>query len=107
MNFVVSLANLLTYMNIKPLVAELIETFALVFVAVGAIAADHTTGGGSGLTGIALANGLTIATMVAAVGAIRGAHFSPAVTVAMLAKKRMFRMECVISLLNGRAVSLR
>lgn len=89
MDFVVSLANLLTYMKIKPLFAEFIGTFALVFVAVGAVATDYMTSGGTGLTGIAFANGFIIATMVAAVGAISGAHFNPAVTVAMLTTKNI------------------
>ena len=53
-------------MKIKPLVAEFIGTFALIFVGVGAIAADAVTGGKLGLTGIALAHGLTIAVMVSA-----------------------------------------
>ncbi|MBI3580400.1 MAG: aquaporin [Ignavibacteriales bacterium] len=69
-------------MNTKALVAEFIGTFALVFVGVGAIAAN------AGLTGIALAHGLTIAVMVSAVGFISGGHFNPSVTIgAFLAKK--------------------
>lgn len=76
-------------MNIRALTAEFIGTFALVFVAVGVSAADFTSGGGAGLVGIAFANGLIIATMVAAVGAVSGAHFNPAVTVSMLFTKNI------------------
>lgn len=73
-------------MNSKALVAEFVGTFALVFVGVGSIAASMHTG--SGLVGIALAHGLTIAVMVAATGAISGGHLNPAVTIgAWLTKK--------------------
>ncbi len=69
-------------MNTKALVAEFIGTFALVFVGIGAIAAN------AGLTGIALAHGITIAVMVSSVGFISGGQFNPAVTIgALLVKK--------------------
>ena len=71
-------------MNIKALIAEFVGTFTLVFIGVGAIAADYSTGGASGLTGVALAHGLAIATMCAATGAISGAHLNPAVTIGFL-----------------------
>ena len=67
-------------MNWKALIAEFIGTFALIFIGVGAIAANHITGGESGLTGIAFAHGLTIAVMVTATAAISGGHLNPAVT---------------------------
>ncbi|MFQ5628973.1 MAG: MIP/aquaporin family protein [bacterium] len=70
-------------MNTKPLVAEFIGTFALIFVGVGAIAADNITPG-VGLTGIALAHGLTIAVMASATAAISGGHLNPAVTIGLL-----------------------
>ncbi len=56
-------------MNFKAYLAEFIGTFALIFVGVGAIAADHMSSGASGLVGIALAHGLTIAVMVSATAA--------------------------------------
>ena len=71
-------------MNTKAFVAEFVGTFTLVFIGVGAIAADYTTGGAAGLTGVALAHGLAIATMVAATGAISGGHLNPAVTIGFL-----------------------
>lgn len=70
-------------MNIKACVAEFIGTFALIFVGVGAIAADYISGGHSGLVGIALAHGLAIAVMVSATAAVSGGHLNPAVTLGL------------------------
>ena len=76
-------------MNKKALIAEFIGTFTLIFIGVGAIAADHMTGGKLGLTGIALAHGLAIGTMASAVGAISGGHFNPAVTIGLWSAKKI------------------
>jgi MIP family channel proteins len=70
-------------MNIKALWAEFFGVFALVFVGVGAIAANHIGNGFVGLTGIALAHGLALCCMVTAVAAISGGHFNPAVTIGL------------------------
>jgi aquaporin TIP len=67
-------------MSLKPYIAEFLGTFTLVFVAIGAIAADKITGGQSGLVGIAIAYGLAVAVMVSATTAISGGHLNPAVT---------------------------
>ncbi len=64
------------------LAAELVGTFALVFVGCGAIMVD-AEGGGLGQVGVSLAFGLVIAVMVYAVGPISGGHFNPAVTLAL------------------------
>ncbi len=71
-------------MNVKAYLAEFVGTFALVFIAVGAIVADLMSEGAAGLTGIALANGLVIAAMATATAAISGGHLNPAVTFGML-----------------------
>lgn len=63
-------------------VAEFIGTFALIFVGAGSIAMDFITKGQVGLTGIALAHGLTIAVMASATAAVSGGHLNPAVTFA-------------------------
>jgi aquaporin TIP len=67
-------------MNVKALAAEFIGTFTLIFVGVGAIAANQMNDGGSGLVGIALAHGLAIAVMVSATAAVSGGHLNPAVS---------------------------
>ena len=61
--------------NSRAFVAELIGTFALVFIGAGA-----TLVGIGGLVGAALAHGLVIVTFSYVYGHISGAHFNPAVT---------------------------
>ncbi len=75
--------------NNKALIAEFIGTFTLIFIGVGAIAADHSTAGALGLTGVALAHGLAIGVMASAFGAISGGHFNPAVTIALWSAKKI------------------
>ena len=69
----------------KQAVVEFIGPFALVFAGVGAIIATR----GENLVAIALAHGLAIGLMITAVGHISGGHFNPAVTIAMLATRRI------------------
>lgn len=66
--------------SLRPLAAELIGTFALVFAGTGAVIIDATTGGGVGHIGVGLTSGLVIMVMIYAVGHVSGAHFNPAVT---------------------------
>ncbi|HEV2356927.1 MAG TPA: aquaporin [bacterium] len=73
----------------KPLLAEVIGTFTLIFAGAGAIIANEVTHGGVGLLGVALAHGLAIAVMVSALGVISGGHFNPAVTCGFAVSGRM------------------
>ncbi|MCX5743728.1 MAG: aquaporin Z [Proteobacteria bacterium] len=69
----------------RKLVAELIGTFWLVFAGCGSAI---FAGGSIGVGGVALAFGLTVVTMAAAMGPISGGHFNPAVTLGLVAAGR-------------------
>jgi aquaporin Z len=75
----------------RALVSEALGTFALCFIGILAINASSLIApeGTVSLTTIALAHGLTIFVMVAALGANSGAHFNPAVTVGFMATGRI------------------
>ncbi|WP_082563615.1 MULTISPECIES: MIP family channel protein [unclassified Nocardioides] len=71
---------------VQKLSAEVLGTFVLVFVGVGAamsLAPDLEGGGtlGVGIAGVALAFGFAVLVMAYAVGHISGGHFNPAVSV--------------------------
>src|SRR2546421_7887803 len=74
---------------VKPLIAELIGTFAFVFIGAGSIITNVLTRGAIGLLGIALAHGLALAIMITVFAATSGGHINPAVTVAMLVTRRI------------------
>ena len=92
----------------KAYLAELVATFALVFIGAGAVAANAITHGALGLVGIALAHGLVLMSMIYATAHISGAHINPAVTIAMLFAKRINlqnAMGYIVSQLIGAALA--
>ena len=69
--------------------AEFVGTFWLVFGGCGsAVLAAAFPGLGIGFAGVALAFGLTVLTMAAALGPISGGHFNPAVSIGLCAGGR-------------------
>lgn len=65
--------------------AEALGTFVLVF---GGVGTALFAGKAAGNVGIALAFGLTVLTMIYAVGHVSGGHFNPAITIGLAAGKR-------------------
>lgn len=69
--------------KLRPLTAEFIGTFGLVFIGGGSVVVNEARSGALGLTGVALANAMVLAIMVTALMRISGAHFNPAVTLGL------------------------
>ncbi len=77
----------------KKYIAELVGTFALVFVAAGSVCADfylrRSGGQGLGLLGISIAFGVVVIAIIYVTSYISGSHVNPAVTVSFWITKRM------------------
>ena len=77
----------------KKYLAELLGTFALVFVGSGCVCADYylvkNGSQGFGLLGIAVAFGFVVVAIVYSLGYISGAHINPAVTISMISTRRI------------------
>jgi MIP family channel proteins len=84
----------------QKLLAEAIGTFAVVFVAAGAVCADHylrSAGQPSaGPIGYAFAYGLITAGMVSGLGRVSGAHLNPAVTIGSWVTKRLGTLPALL-----------
>lgn len=80
----------------KKLSAEFLGTFVLVFGGCGsAVLAAAFPDLGIGFAGVALAFGLTVLTMVYAVGHISGGHFNPAVSLGLAIAERFEWSELI------------
>lgn len=80
----------------RAFMAEVLGTFALVFVGVLAGIAGPLAGGDPpGLVGVALAHGLVITICLAALARFSGGHFNPAVTVGFLCTGRLHFLAAI------------
>ena len=84
--------------SIRHFVAELVGTFALVFVGGGAIVLSKMQGSTAGLLEVALAHGIILSVMVTALMRISG-HFNPAVTIGFLTARRIGPFMAVVYVL--------
>ncbi len=95
-------------MDTKSFIAEFLGTFALVFIGAGAVLVNGVTGGAVGLIGIALAHGLVLMSMIYSLAGVSGAHFNPAITIALALNKRIEGAKAagyVVSQLAGAGVA--
>ena len=81
--------------TLRPLVAEMIGTFFLVFCGVGATVSELYRGGTVGGVGIAIANGVALAIGISATMSISGGHLNPAVTIGLWSVGRIDPMKAV------------
>jgi MIP family channel proteins len=93
----------------KKYLAEFVGTFALILVGAGAGAmVSEKAFDFAGLLLVALAHGLTVATMIYALGHISGIHINPAVSVAMFVTGKLPSSQTIgyiIAQLAGAAVA--
>jgi aquaporin Z len=98
----------------RPLVAEALGTFALVFAGTGALVIDGVSGGAVGHVGIALTFGCVVMAMIHAFGDVSGAHINPAVTLGFVSAGRFparralgcIASQCAGALLASLALAL-
>ncbi|MEM4729750.1 MAG: aquaporin Z [Thermoplasmata archaeon] len=82
--------------DVRKYAAELVGTFALVFIGCGSAV---IAGRYIGFLGISLAFGLAVAAMVYAIGSVSGCHINPAVTAAMLVARRIGARDALVYIL--------
>jgi aquaporin TIP len=78
-------------MNFKELIAELIGTFTLCFIGIGAVIVAPRFG----IVAPALGHGLVLVGLIFAYGHISGAHFNPAVTFGLLVGQKIDPVKAI------------
>src|SRR5688572_16318099 len=81
--------KLLFSLKVEKLLAEALGTYVLVFAGCGAIVINQLSHGQVTHVGVALAFGLAIGIMIVGLGPISGAHFNPAVTLALVLRRHL------------------
>lgn len=89
-----------------PLTAEAVGTFLFFFVGAGAVVVNAGAGGPGALVAIALAHGLALGVLVSALGAVSGAHFNPAVTLAVWIAGRITAERAVMYVVTQLAAAV-
>lgn len=79
---------------------EFLGTFILVFCGLSAVAIDVTTGGSLGLPGVAAVWGLALMAAIFICGSASGAHFNPAITIAMTVYKGLGINKCLVYIIS-------
>lgn len=77
--------------------AELVGTFALLYVGVLVLVGGFGSGGAPDLLAIALAHGFVIAVMASATMSISGGQLNPAVTIALLAIRKVSPAQAAVN----------
>lgn len=78
-------------------IAEFVGTFILVFAITAAVSGALTPGAGSaGLTVVALVHGFALFLLIQTLAVASGAHFNPAVTVALTAMRQIKPSDAAI-----------
>lgn len=83
----------------RRIVAELFGTFALVFFGCGVVVMDSFPAARTGLMGIALVHAIVYAVAISATMFISGGHLNPAVTIGLLAVKKISPRDAVAYIL--------
>jgi aquaporin Z len=83
----------MAYSDMQRYMAELLGTFVLVFVGCGTVVLAGNT---LDNTGVALAFGIAVMTMVYAIGHISGCHINPAISIAMYVRGKISSKDTVM-----------
>lgn len=82
----------------QKVLAEVIGTFFFFFIGIGSIAAAGTQN--LGVLYVALAHGVGLAVAISALGHVSGAHFNPAVTIALAMVRKISPLLAVLYILG-------